>query len=399
MKRIALIILFGCGTLASQAQTYWSRYTSNLPGVRAYSFAGVVTANINDQSALYYNPAALGMFTKLSVGASAYLQLGSSSFSEEPSVVRDATVETRSTFIRLDQAGIAVPIEETGFTLSLGYFRHQDRSFYEEWNIEYSGGADDNFTIDVSGGLHDVAVGFGKGWGEDDDLAVSIGSSYHSLFGSVNSEVQEPNGLNKTETNYRGGFFRHGFMMRGEKSGIGLMLETPHQVRESIWANTASDTIYRQTQYGSMVSIGSYIGGDAFRFHAQYDYRFQKDRKVYQASNLPNYLPVSNFGEENIISSFGVVLESGEPNLNSLRYSFRYATYPQQIDEENVISYLGVVGYGGLVADNLSMDISIGFEFFPRHLTVDYTSGDKLVQQATYWRIGMTLTSLGFDKY
>lgn len=400
MKKVLLLSLFSSGILTAQAQTFHSRYTSNLPGIRAYSFAGVTTAHSNDETALYYNPAGLGTFNLVSFGISSYYQLNSSSFEEMPNSVLDATVENRYGFIRPDHAGLAIPIKETGFTLGLGYYRHMDRSFYEEWTIERTNGQNEDYTIDVSGGVHDIAVGFGRGWGHEEDMLVSFGSSFHGLFGKVSSSIEEVNTTTETESKYRGSFFRHGFMLRSQVAGLGLMLETPWQMKSSSLVSGRLDSLHQIVQYAPMVSIGGYAGGESFRFHVQYERRFQKDRHIYERqSNNLNFFPSATFTDENPINTIGLVLESGEPGLMSLRYSFRYANYPNKLNDENITSLMGVVSYGGLLIENLSLDVVVGFEYFPKHLSLNYPNGEVLTQKATYWRIGVSFGMLGFDKY
>jgi len=396
MKKICFTIgIVWALSLHVQAQSRWSNYSYNLAGGRAYSLAGANVASVDESSATFYNPGALGTLTSYSWGISLYAQLQGSSFNtdDEPSHLGSKTIDERRILFRPDFAGLSVPIGKTGITASATYMRLMDWHFKEDWKINSSQIQDETFSFDEKGGLNAFSFGLGKGW--DGEFKKGLGSSVHIIRGSEVGVIEQ----NGSETanysaSYSGVMFRHGFVLRSDEFGLGIVYENPWERRRNSEDELQGDSAYSITNFGQQLSVGFYVGGNSTRWHVQYNWR---DTKKQQAFGGPTYSNLSNTisFEGNSLWSLGTSLEFGSPGDGGGKYSFRYTKYPHQLDNKDIHSLMGCFALGGGVGNDLHLDFVIGLEYFPRHLRLSYGNDGELIHKATFWRIGLSLYHLG----
>ncbi len=379
------------GLSGTYAQSSWGQLTPNITHARAYALAGAYGASVNESSANFYNPGALGTIRNFTAGASGYVQILSSSFDEDdaPSYINFTTIDERKAYIKPSFLGFALPLgDETGVTASFNYMRLFDWSFQETWDIS-SDGPDDEFVIEEAGGINDFSFGIGKAWNGNSEIG--FGSSIHYLRGSSAVQIDQ-NGTTTDDytASYSGWMFRHGFVVRDDDLGLGLVYENPWERRRFSDDEILGDSVYSLLNFGQQFTVSAYAGGSSTRFHVQYEYR--------QVKHQANYFSTSYSQMDNVYSfenrpnwSISLALEVGDPGESGVVYSFRYAKYPFKLGGDDVNSLMGSMSFGGPVGNDLFLGINIGMEYFPTHKRVTYGGDGELIHRATYWRLGFSL--------
>jgi hypothetical protein len=273
---VLLVPVFMLFSLVTQAQRNGIFY-DEMPtpiGARALGLGGAYTALVNDASATYWNPGALGLIEGLSITANWNVSTRFASIEADAASGVNVTTSVNGAvpYVGLNEISLAYPIElfdyDVRFVPAISYRQVSNYRFLKEnWQMRYTASSetlDYEIEYDHSGGMNALSLGFGLSISE----YLGLGLVYNIYTGSreenVNLDLSSNFGVNDQFSSTTATRFRGGGLVVGLKAStnplddavyapgddyelgmdVGISLSLPHQRRQfSDFSNSFIDTI------------------------------------------------------------------------------------------------------------------------------------------------------------
>lgn len=390
-----LTILSAIGNLF--AQVNFSNDDMKKPlGARAIGLGNAYTAAVDDATAAFWNPGALGMLRYSSITTTGYLGKNFSRLKEttEGSVdfFSDSDVESKFKFgFNEFSAAVPIPFDDfSSFYVVPSFSFHESANtspFEESWTVDYSDGfsdAQDKFEFSQTGGRREFSLGLGFGLGDYVGLGLIYNRSMGELDYSVNQEfdidgsVQASDQINQN-FEYSGSSVTIGFKAStieasdysfgiyddyGDGVDFGLTFTFPHQRKTSFTTNMGNSDI-TFTQEPTRIS-----GGFAFRLSenllaldASYvDYSKSYVTTTQSISSYNNLVisPNSDFFDN--VTTFSIGIE----NQQMFRAGVMFRNYQYRTGSEDSQPWTTTLagGFTAEFSEYVFWDVSAQAEFF-----------------------------------
>lgn len=387
---------------------------------RAVGLGNAYTALVNDASAMYWNPGALGMLRYSSINLSGWMgkNLSSLEESEYGSVdgFEDATVETKLKF-GLNEFSAAVPIPfdtYSDFYIVPSFSRRESANvgaFEELWTIEREDGnfntATETIQFVQSGGRKETSFGLGFGIGEN----VGLGFTYNTYGGEMdyylNQKFEYAGIDDETEFSekymYSGSYYSFGFKAStmdasdnefdiyedyGEGVDFGFTLTFPHQ-RQTFYSDDSGNEITVFTTEPTRITSGL-----AFRFTdnlwaldmSYVDY--SKDYTVYRFDQMTHSVVPNKNSFDNMVT-----VSIGYEYYKLFRLGLMGRNYQYRDGADNLQPWTATLmtGFTANFSETVVWDVTGQFEIFNQEEFIDYGSGQTLDYKGAAFNLFSTL--------
>lgn len=388
---LLLAFIFTLFSLFVQAQRN-GIFNDELPtpiGARAIGLGGAYTALVNDASATYWNPGALGLIEGFSMSANWNVSTRFASIeSDAPSGVDVITGRNGAVpYVGLNEISMAYPIElfdyNVRFVPAISYRQVSNYRFLKEnWRMQYSSfpeTLDYEIEYDHSGGMNALSLGFGLNISEYLGLGVVYNIYTGSREENVNLDLSSNFGMNNQLSNTIATRFRGGGFVVGLKAStnplddavyvpgddyelgmdVGVSLSLPHQRSEFLdFSDNIFDTLtifYNQPMM--------FRGGVAYRFPEvmlSFDYTYSN---LSSARRMASHQFSSGLAFEDGVDLYSLAIGVEFSHMYRLGFFSRNYQFKSAASETN--ETFGLSG-GFSVGDDetLIFDLSMMLEFF-----------------------------------
>ncbi|MDX1445848.1 hypothetical protein [Lishizhenia sp.] len=418
--KIKLLLASMALSLGVTAQTTFGNDLMRRPiSARAAGLGNAYTAVVNDASAMYWNPGALGMLRYSSINISGWMGKNLTSLSETSygSVYgfEDATVESKMKF-GFNEFSVAVPIPfdtYSDFYVVPSFSRRESANvgaFEELWTIERQ---DDNFTTATEtiqfvqgGGRKETSFGLGFGIGEN----IGLGFTYNVYGGELDYYMNQKfeYGFESSEDEfteaymYSGAYYSFGFRAStqdasdsefdlyedyGEGVDFGFTLTFPHQ-RQTMYTNDLQGEMTVFTTEPARITSGL-----AFRLTdnlwcldmSYVDY--SNDFTVYKQGPMGHMVAPNSNSFDNMLT-----LSMGYEYYKMFRLGLMGRNY-QYRDEDGFQPWTATIttGFTANFSETVVWDVTGQFEIFNREEFIDYGDGETLDYKGAVFNLFSTL--------
>ena len=381
-------------------------------GARAQGLGGAYTAVVNDATALFWNPGALGLLesSSLTTTFNAASRFGSieSDFSD-PSVAVFSDIEDVEPYYGFNHASLAIPFELNDYNIrivpAISYHQVSNYRFLKEtWNVEYLSSPDRvDYLVKYnnSGGVNAISVGLGLGLSD----YLGIGMAYNFYTGSFQQNLEVDLKSNSSTidqfTSTSTTFFGGGGLVFGLKASTNPIYETvyapgdeyesgfdfgftvslPHQRNDLFQlSENENDTVRQITNKPLLLRGGVVFRVPEVLISVDYTYaNFSNARRM----GFNQYNSGIAYGKNIDLQTIAVGVEFNH-NLSLGLFNRNYQFEPSS-DLSN--STLGLSAGISVGDESVIFDLSAMFEFFEWNIDQVGALGDDLIYSGTHFNI------------